>query len=120
MSSNFILNAYCAFQDERNIFYLLELANQDAFETFFGVRSAFRQQSSLEKIEEKIRFFLAGVVLGLKELHARKIAYRDLKPENILILSDGYPVLTDFGVSIKTRPDKKLKEVRGTWLYLCP
>lgn len=39
------------------------------------------------------------VALAIGHLHERNIVYRDLKPENILMDTDGYILLTDFGLS---------------------
>lgn len=45
------------------------------------------------------QFYSASILLALKALHEHKIVYRDLKPENILIDSEGFAMLTDFGLS---------------------
>ena len=44
-------------------------------------------------------FYLAEVLVGIKQLHERNIIYRDLKPENILLDKNGHVKLIDFGFS---------------------
>ena len=48
---------------------------------------------------DSIRFYLATVLLALKELHELGFAYRDVKLENVVIAaeSDRYPRLVDLG-----------------------
>ena len=61
-----------------------------------------------------------GVSYALSILHKNHIMYRDLKPSNILLDENKYPILIDFGVSLRTENDelKPYGEV-GTQLY-CP
>ena len=44
-------------------------------------------------------FYLAEVLIAIKQLHDRNILYRDLKPENILLDCKGHIKLIDFGFS---------------------
>jgi serine/threonine protein kinase len=37
--------------------------------------------------EDRVRFYMAEVVLGLEHIHKMGLIYRDLKPENILLCS---------------------------------
>ena len=55
-----------------------------------------------------VQFYGACVLLAIEYLHQNKIIFKDLKPENIIISKDGYPKLTDFGLSasIQTNPNE--------------
>ena len=44
-------------------------------------------------------FYMATLAVGLDYLHQHNILHRDIKPENMVIGSDGFAMLTDFGIS---------------------
>jgi len=46
-----------------------------------------------------VQFYGACILLALEHLHKYKIIFKDLKPENIIISKEGFPKLTDFGLS---------------------
>lgn len=62
---------------------------------------------------------MACLVVALGELHANSIIYRDIKLENIMIGDDGYPVLTDFGMSRKL-VEEHTNSFGGTLHYMAP
>jgi serine/threonine protein kinase len=68
---------YCALQDTRNIYFVLELLQGGEFFTY------------LQKVgrlsEAKACFYAASVVSAYTSLHSLRIAYRDLKPENMVL-----------------------------------
>lgn len=57
---------------------------------------------------DRVRHYVAEIVLALDQLHRRNIVYRDLTLENLLLDADGHIVLTDFGLC------KRLGSERGT------
>ncbi|GAA5913063.1 uncharacterized protein JCM6883_000505 [Sporobolomyces salmoneus] len=85
----FIVNLFCTFQDEANLYLLLEYVQGG--ELFSHLRRAGRFSADVT------RFYIANLVLALEHLHSQNIIYRDLKPENLLIGADGYIKVTDFG-----------------------
>jgi len=94
-SSNFefVLCRYCTFQDEVNLYMVLEYVVGG--EIFSHLRQAgrFSNETSL--------FFAAQLTSAIAYLHERGIVYRDLKPENLLIDRDGNIKITDFGFAKK-------------------
>jgi serine/threonine protein kinase len=55
--------------------------------------------------ENQARFYLAEILLALRDLHSRDIIYRDLKPDNVVIDDDGHAQLIDFGMAKSNIPD---------------
>jgi serine/threonine protein kinase len=64
-----------------------------------------RQQLQRPKLDQ-IRFYIACILLALKELHGLGYAYRDIKLDNVVIAaeSDRYPRLVDLGFIRSVRP----------------
>ena len=106
----FILKLTCAFQDDYDIFFLLELLIGG--ELFSHLRRAGRFA------EPTMKFFAAGVIMACDHMHQKKIAYRDLKPENLVLDSKGYVKLVDLGLA-KVVPGKTWT-LCGTPDYLAP
>lgn len=102
---------YCALQDTRNIYFVLELLQGGEFFTY------------LQKVgrlsEAKAVFYAASVVSAFTALHEKKIAYRDLKPENMVLDSKGFVKIVDLGLA-KQIPTGKTWTMCGTPDYLAP
>lgn len=66
-------------------------------------------------------FYLAEVLVAIKQLHDRNIIYRDLKPENILLDKHGHVKLIDFGFSKQlTNARDRARTNCGTPAYAAP
>ncbi|GAA5831550.1 hypothetical protein JCM11251_000745 [Rhodosporidiobolus azoricus] len=106
----FVVNLFCTFQDESNLYLLLEYVQGG--ELFSHLRRAGRFSADVA------RFFAANLVLALENLHRQDIIYRDLKPENLLIDHTGHIKMTDFGFA-KYVPERTYT-LCGTPEYLAP
>lgn len=108
----FVVNLVATFQDERNLYMLIELVQGG--ELFSVIHTETRDGIP----NGNSRFYAACILESLAHLHHRSICYRDLKPENILIDSRGYCVLVDLGFA-KIVVDKTYT-LCGTPEYLAP
>jgi serine/threonine protein kinase len=106
----FIVNLYTAFQDEKNLFMLMEYIIGG--ELFSQLRKVGRFSNDTS------RFYAAEIVLALEYLHDKNIVYRDLKPENLLIDKEGHMKITDFGFAKQV--EDRTWTLCGTPEYLAP
>jgi len=91
--SPFIVQLRQTFKDDRNLYFLLELApGGDLLSVINNLGTLSRDQA---------QFYIGCMIEGLKFCHDHKIVYRDLKPENLLVDARGYVKLTDFGIAKK-------------------
>jgi len=107
----FILKYYCSMQDDKYIYFLLEVLLGGELFKSLRAETQFPERWS--------RFYAASVLLAFCQIHARKIAYRDLKPENLVMDSKGYLKVVDFGLAKKLEGGKTWT-LCGTPDYLAP
>ena len=73
ISCLFVCNLRYAFQDNENMFMVIDLM----------MGGDLRFQLNKRPIpEEEVRFWMAELCFGISVLHSRKIVHRDLKPDN--------------------------------------
>ncbi|KAJ3415698.1 protein kinase A catalytic subunit [Chytridiales sp. JEL 0842] len=106
----FIVNLFCTFQDEKNVYMLLEYVVGG--ELFSHLRRAGRFSNDMT------RFYASEIVLSIEYLHSMDIIYRDLKPENLLLDDKGHIKITDFGFAKKV--EDRTWTLCGTPEYLAP
>jgi serine/threonine protein kinase len=106
----FLLRLAATFQDDNEIYMLLELALGG--ELF----SVLREKNKFE--EPQSRFYAACVCSAFAYMHDKSIVYRDLKPENLLFDDVGYLKVVDFGFA-KLINDRTWT-LCGTPEYLAP
>jgi len=106
----FIVNLMGAFQDEKNLYLMMEYIIGGEF--FSHLRKAGRFPNDTSK------FYAAQITLVFEYLHGMQILYRDLKPENLLLTSDGNCKVTDFGFA--KRVEYRTWTLCGTPEYLAP
>eukprot|EP01006_Ploeotia_vitrea_P046185 TRINITY_DN67003_c7_g1_i1.p1 TRINITY_DN67003_c7_g1~~TRINITY_DN67003_c7_g1_i1.p1 ORF type:complete len:497 (+),score=60.51 TRINITY_DN67003_c7_g1_i1:26-1492(+) len=88
-----IINMLDCFQDEENIYFVLEFAEG-------GELFGYVKQFGCEEMPKLAPTFIAETVLALEYLHNKRILHRDIKPENILLTADYHVKLSDFGTAI--------------------
>jgi len=109
----FLVKMHYAFQDHSKLYFVMDYINGG--ELFFHLQKEGRFS------EDRVKFYVAEIILGLEYLHSkRNIIYRDLKPENLLLSADGHIILTDFGISKENSTDEKTATFCGTPEYLAP
>ena len=107
----FLLQLVSSFQDENNLYLLLELLQGgDLFTRLKDVKGGLDVNEA--------RFYTACIIEALGHFHQRSIVYRDLKPENVMVRRDGYCTIIDFGFA-KVVADKTYT-LCGTPEYLAP
>ena len=91
VKSPFVAKLRWAFQTRNKLHFLMD---------FYPGGELYTHLKNIRQFtESQAKFYFAEILLGLRSLHRKEIAYRDLKPENIVIDVDGHVRLTDFGLS---------------------
>ena len=112
MHSPFIVSLLCSFQNQLNLFLVMELLTGGDLRYHFLNYAFFFT-------ERQLKFLLANMILGFEYIHSKGVVHRDIKPENIIFNSKGYLKITDFGISCyKEKLDKK--DDSGTPAYMAP
>jgi len=109
LDSKFCCLLFATFQDELNVYFLMEAVLGGELFTVLRWNKRFSEKTA--------RFYAACVVLAFQHLHSKNVIYRDLKPENLLIGENGYCKLVDFGFAKKRNHSSTLC---GTPEYLAP
>ena len=91
-----IVRLYYTFQDERSLYFVLDLASGGEL---LGV---LKKMGSFDI--ECTRFYGAQILDSIAYMHSRGVIHRDLKPENVLLDRDMHTKITDFGTA-KILPD---------------
>lgn len=107
----FIVNAQFAFQDDENLFLVMDL--------MLGGDLRYHIGREMQFTEEQTRFFVACVVTGLEYLHLNNVVHRDIKPENLVLDAKGYVRITDFGIAQVVKGEQA-SDTSGTPGYMAP
>ncbi|KAI9681578.1 MAG: pkb-activating kinase-like protein [Trizodia sp. TS-e1964] len=86
-----IVRLYYTFQDERSLYFVLDLASNGEL---LGV---LKKMTTFD--EECTRFYGAQILDAVDYMHSRGVIHRDLKPENVLLDSHMHVKITDFGTA---------------------
>ncbi|UZJ53834.1 hypothetical protein CBS101457_003154 [Exobasidium rhododendri] len=112
IESPFICNLRYAFQDDENMFMVLDL--------MLGGDLRFHLDRSGNMKEDVVRFYVAELALALDYLHRLQIVHRDLKPDNVLLDEKGHAHLTDFNIAVHFSTRRPLTSVAGSMAYMAP
>ncbi|KAK3249277.1 hypothetical protein CYMTET_41285 [Cymbomonas tetramitiformis] len=113
-SSPFIVQMHSTFQDETNLYIVMEpLLGGD-------VHTLSRSRDPAPMLERKVKFLAACTTLALEYLHDKNICHRDVKPGNILIDTNGYCKLGDLGCATRLLPGRRSFSFRGTLDFMAP
>ena len=107
----FIVNMNCAFQDDENLYLVMDLLT--------GGDLRYHLCKIRRFSEDETKFFIACLLLGLEYIHNNNIIHRDIKPENLVCDNNGYVRITDFGVA-KIWKENNSEETSGTPGYMAP
>ena len=108
----FIINLYCSFQDENNLYFVMDYLGGGDLRYYILNGKKFK--------EKQIKFILGCIFLGLEYIHSKKIIHRDLKPENLIFDDKGYLHICDFGISIREDDDMENIKKIGTKGFIAP
>lgn len=89
--SHFVAKLYFTFQSKSYLYLVMEYLNGGDCASLLKVLGGVP--------EEWAKKYIAEVIAGVEDLHAKGIVHRDLKPDNLLINHNGHLKLTDFGLS---------------------
>ncbi|KNE69265.1 AGC/YANK protein kinase, variant [Allomyces macrogynus ATCC 38327] len=108
----FIVNLRYAFQDDENMFMVLDL--------MLGGDLRFHLNRMGKFTERMAVFYAAELSSALMYLHTRRVVHRDIKPDNILLDAEGHVHLTDFNCATILEDRKKVTSETGTQGYMAP
>ncbi|KAJ3029300.1 UNVERIFIED_CONTAM: hypothetical protein HDU68_012537 [Siphonaria sp. JEL0065] len=112
LSHPFIVNLNYAFQDDQNLFFVLDLKT--------GGDLRHHLSNTLGFSEEAVRLWAVELGLAVQYLHNNNIVHRDIKPDNVLLDELGHAHLTDFNIAVNIDRSSILKSRSGTMAYLAP
>ncbi|XP_032108291.1 LOW QUALITY PROTEIN: inactive serine/threonine-protein kinase PLK5 [Sapajus apella] len=101
------------FADRDHVYMVLEYCSRQSLAHVLRARQTLT--------EPEVRYYLRGLVSGLRYLHQRRIVHRDLKPSNFLLNKNMEVKIGDLGLAAKVGPGGRCHGVLcGTPNFLAP
>ncbi|KAF4104548.1 hypothetical protein G5714_013879 [Onychostoma macrolepis] len=108
----FLVNLWFAFQDEEDLFMVVDL--------LLGGDLRFHLQKKVGFNEQTVKLYVCELVLALDYLQRSHIIHRDIKPDNILLDEHGHVHVTDFNVATVLQGSETASSMAGTKPYMAP
>ncbi|KAJ3098775.1 Cell cycle serine/threonine-protein kinase cdc5/MSD2 [Phlyctochytrium planicorne] len=113
MSHPSIVKFYTVFEDDLNVYMLLELCENKTLVEMLKARRRLR--------EEEVRFFMWHLLDAVRYMHDNRVIHRDLKLGNLFLTSHSRLKVGDFGLAAILRHDGERKNtICGTPNYIAP
>jgi NIMA (never in mitosis gene a)-related kinase len=113
INSSYIVQFFSSFVEKSKLYIAMEYCSKGDLSTFI------RSQLGKPIKEEIIWKFSIQIMIGLRDLHAKKILHRDIKTLNIFLDADQNIRIGDLGVAKSMKTDFT-HTIVGTPYYLSP
>ncbi|KAF2193845.1 Pkinase-domain-containing protein [Zopfia rhizophila CBS 207.26] len=102
-----IVRLYYTFQDDRSLYFVLDLASGGELLGFLKKMITFDVECT--------RFYGAQILDAIAYMHSKGVIHRDLKPENVLLDNEMHVKITDFGTAkiLDTRYSNGIGSISG-------
>ena len=108
-----IVKMYRYFEDEENVYMILELWDNRSIIELLKVRQRLT--------EDEVKAYILQLVDGIKHIHSMKVIHRDLKLGNLFLTHKMELKIGDFGLSERILYEGELKKsMSGTPNYIAP
>eukprot|EP00475_Leptophrys_vorax_P032256 TRINITY_DN4962_c0_g1_i1.p1 TRINITY_DN4962_c0_g1~~TRINITY_DN4962_c0_g1_i1.p1 ORF type:complete len:658 (-),score=144.84 TRINITY_DN4962_c0_g1_i1:866-2839(-) len=109
-----LISFHGAFFDSGQVTLVLEYMNRGSLQNVIDNFGAVTDEATLKRIS-------LMVLLGLEQMHSKRLFHRDIKPGNILLDSSGNCKISDFGIARQLEDsEESARTVLGTRLYMSP
>lgn len=113
MSHHFIVLLHSYFEDESNLYIILELCRKRS------LMEMHKRRKTLTPPE--VRYFMRQIILACVYMHENRVIHRDLKLGNLFINDSMEIKVGDFGLATRLSHDgERKKTVCGTPNYIAP
>jgi serine/threonine protein kinase len=113
MSHSNIVTFYSCFEDEENVYMVLELCDNKTLVDLIKIRKRLT--------EDETRFYMFQLFDGIRYMHRKGFIHRDIKLGNLFLDSKMNLKIGDFGLAAEIEHDgQRKKTICGTPNYIAP